>query len=913
MTLGNSGHQTVRGNVTKQGALRTTAQQSSRSFATQETSVPEEADVVIIGGGSIGTSTLYHLQKLGVNAVLVEGNELTSGTTWHSAGLLWQLAGMAGQMDTDIESIQYTKKLVSEVLPEETDDWAGWVNTGAIFACSSRERQISHNRVRLLAQAMYGIEAFDLTPDEAKDVHPLMRTDDLFGAVYVPGDGSVDPSALVRAYAKGAKQRGAKIFEKTRVTEILQEKGRVIGVKTNKGDIRTNKVVNCGGAWARKIADMAGVKCPLLAYKHAYVVTEEIEGLKGLPSIRDYDRSVYMKVSGGAFHIGGYEKNPIRIQTDDGWDMEDDFSFGLYDLDYDVFMCHLEAHINRVPAIEEAGIQSTCCGPESFTSDHRPLMGETPELQGFFLGCGLNSAGIMYSGGFGRELASWVATGRAKTDVFGFDVRRFHPDCAKSDNWLEERSHETYANQSIIPWSYDQPLGGRNVIKSHFHDDLVDRGCALIESHGYERPGWFPGAKTGETFGVLPYDFMGAYEDRATKHESDPYEKVIVDRLCNYHIHKDWESEHVACREAVAVFDTSAFGKLRVTGSDAPAAMEWLCSNKVAAPGATMYTTLCNAEGTVEADLTVSTLEGGDSFYMCTAGATKTRDLAHIRSVFRDANFDAVVEDVTQDVGILSIQGPRSRWVLEQLSDVDFGNDAFPFSTHQEIAVAGHDGVRAIRITFMGELGFELHVPRAACQDVYRSVMAAGESAGIRDAGYFATSSLSLEKGYRHWNQDLRCTDTPMQAGLGFTCKFKTDTPFLGRDALEAIRAMPHKGLNGRVACFTAGHVGEGESEVPLHGMEPIYRDGVWVGFLRTAGYGFSIESSIGYGWVHPPDGVDGQKTTSLKYLREGNYEIDSYEHGRVPAKYHAKAPFDPKGDRIKGIYDGDEPLVACE
>jgi sarcosine dehydrogenase len=897
------------------GLLRAAAEGggSTRGFsgaaATTAPSLPAEADAVIIGGGSIGTSTLYHLQKLGLNAVLIESQQLTSGTTWHSAGLLWQLAGMAGQMDTDIEFVQYTKRLVTEALPAECDeDWAGWVNQGAIFACSSRDRRISHNRVRMLASAMYGVEAHDVSPSEAKAIHPLMNVDDLHSAVHVPGDGTIDPSALVRAYARAAKRRGGKVFEGTRATAIHTQDGRVTGVSTTAGDIRTSKVINCGGVWGRKIASLAGVSCPLLAYKHAYVVTGPIEGLSGLPSIRDYDRAVYMKVAGDAFHIGGYERNPVRLQTSEGWEVEDDFAFGLFDLDYDVFGCHLEAHVHRVPAIEHAGIASTVNGPESFTPDHRPLMGESAELRGFYFGCGLNSAGILYSGGFGRELASWVATGRAKSDVFGFDINRFHPECVRSQKWLEERSHETYANQSIIPWAHDQPLAGRDVRTSPFHEELVQAGCVHVESHGFERPGWFEGARgasgsAASAFAVRPYDYLGAYE--TPPHATHPYHEAIQ-RVCSFEIHREWEAEHRACREAVAVFDTSAFGKLMVEGPDAAAAMEWLCSNTVAKPaGSTTYTALCNSDGTVEADLTVSALEGGSSFYLCTGGATATRDTSHIRRVIADGGYDAHVRDVSAEIGILSVQGPQSRELLQRLSTQqdDWSDDAFAFSTHRLVSIAGCADVRAVRITFMGELGWELHVPRQSCVAVHRALMDEGRALGIANAGYFATGSLSLEKGYRHWHSDLRVTDTPMAAGLGFTCKFKTDTPFLGREALEGICAEAHKGLNGRVACFTTGHLRDGEAAVPLHGMEPLYRDGVFAGFLRAAGFGFSLEASIGYAYILPPDGLHGEQMVSMDYLRSGSFEIDTFEHGRVAASFHAKAPFDPQGLRIRGDY----------
>jgi sarcosine dehydrogenase len=790
------------------------------------------------------------------------------------------------------------------------------------------------------------VEAYDLSPEDAKQVHPLMNVSDLVSALHLPGDGHIDPTALVRAYATVAKQRGAQICENTAVTGIETEHGRVVGIHTNAGYVKTSRVINCGGVWARKIADMAGVLCPMLAYKHAYIVTEEIPGLEGLPSIRDYNRSVYMKTSGRSLHIGGYEPNPVRLVTEDGaWDVEDGFAFGLYDLDYDSFAVHLDAHMNRVPAVEQAGIQSTVCGPESFTADHRPLMGESPELAGFYFGCGLNSAGIMYSGGFGRSLASWVATGKAEEDVYGFDVRRFHPECVRSEYWLAERSHETYANQSVIPWSHDQPIGGRGVRPSPFQAQLEAAGCAFVESHGMERPGWFE-TTSGSLLSIPKYDYLGAYSDDddndddeddqacSSNHkrsssppppppaDSSPY-AMAIKGLCNYGIHREWEAEHAACREAVVVFDTSAFGKLVVSGTHAAAAMEWLCSAHVAKPaGHTTYTTLCNASGGVEADLTVSVLEDGASFYLCTGGQTATRDLSWVTRVITDAGFDATVADRSDDLGILSIQGPRSRALLQELTAdtsaaEEWGNDAFPFATHREVVVAGHV-VRAVRVTFMGELGWELHISRGghdgdrdrACREVFAALHAAGARHGLRDAGYMATASLSLEKGYRHWHGDLRCTDSPMAAGLGFTCKFNTATPFLGRAALEEKKAASNKGLNGRVACFTAGHVADGEAPLPLHGMEPLYRDGRFAGFLRSAGFGFTVGASVGYGWIHAPDATeaagfaDGEDMVTLDFLRSGAWEVETFEHGRRPARFHTKAPLDPSGKRIRGEYD---------
>ena len=719
------------------------------------------------------------------------------------------------------------------------------------------------------------------------------------------------------AYTACAKKLGARVYEGVSVAGIEQADGAVTGVTTACGQvIHAPAVINCTGAWARKIGAMAGVDLPLLAYKHAYVVTEPIDGLEGLPSIRDYNAAVYMKTSGKSLHIGGYELDPIRLQTEDGWDMKDDFAFGLYDLDYEVFGCHLESHINRVPKVADVGIQSTVCGPESFTADHKPLMGECPSLKGFFVGCGLNSAGIMYSGGFGRALADWVVRGAPSIDIFSADVTRFHPECTGTARWLEERSHETYANQSIISWPHDQPLGGRNVRQSPLHGELEAAGCVFIESHGYERPGFFLQKghnESGHTAPVLDYDYYGAYGH--TKHQEYAYRKQI-EELCTFDTPTAWASEHKACRESTVVFDQSCFGKIVVSGFDAAPAMEWLCSNNVSKnAGHSTYTCMLSEAngGGVVADLVVSVMDTphiagfeansggmfsrcGSSFYVTTGSASKTHDLAHIRSAIAEGGFDCDISDESENFAILSVQGRHSRAIVEGMTGHELSDGTMPFSTHKVMSVCGGAHVvRVARLTFVGELGYELHVEAHAAVDVYSSLFATASQLGLplSNAGYKATASLALEKGYRHWHGDLRPTDNPFMTNLGFTCKLGTDTPFLGRVALEARRAEPDQGLTRRLACFTV------DKSVSLHGFEPVFRDGSCCGVLREAGFGFTVDASIGYGMVERTDGGPA----NLDYLRAGTYAIETAARGMIPAALHTLPLFDPNGDRVKGSY----------
>ncbi|XP_032993202.1 sarcosine dehydrogenase, mitochondrial isoform X2 [Lacerta agilis] len=744
---------------------RTTGQQTEKSVPYQKTlkeeapkgqgptkPVPASADVVVVGGGSLGCQTTYHLAKMGVtNVVLLERDRLTSGTTWHTAGLLWQLR----PSDVEVELLAHTRTVVSQDLEQETGLHTGWIQNGGLFIASNKQRLDEYKRLMSLGK-VYGIESYVLSPGETKDLYPLMNVDDLYGTLYVPKDGTMDPAGTCMTLARAATARGALVIENCPVIGIeLREDDlgarRVAAVVTDHGTIQTPCVVNCMGVWAQSLGKMAGVNVPLVAMHHAYVVTERIEGIQNMPNVRDHDTSVYLRLQGDALSVGGYESNPIFWE-----EVLDKFAFGLFDLDWDVFTQHIEGAINRVPVLEKTGIKSTVCGPESFTADHKPLMGEAPEVRGFFLGCGFNSAGMMLGGGCGKELAHWIIHGYPEKDMYGYDIRRFHHSLTNNNRWIRERSHESYAKNYSVVFPHDEPLAGRNMRKDPLYEELLQQGCVFQERHGWERPGWFHPKSEAP---VLEYDYYGAYDQ--TPHEDYEYNRLLSDEYTfdfppHHHVIRN---ECLTCRNALAVFDMSYFGKFYLIGPDAKRAADWLFTADVSKPsGATVYTCMLNMRGGVESDLTVSAIDPGtqdsplapafegDGYYLAIGGAVAQHNWSHIMAVLQDKKFQCQLIDQSEQLGMISIQGPYSRAVLQEVLETDLSNEAFPFSTHKLVKAAGCT-VRAMRLSFVGEMGWELHVPKEHCVRVYRSVMKAGARHGIINAGYRAIDSLSIEKG----------------------------------------------------------------------------------------------------------------------------------------------------------------------
>uniref|UniRef100_A0A8C4INK2 Sarcosine dehydrogenase, mitochondrial n=1 Tax=Dicentrarchus labrax TaxID=13489 RepID=A0A8C4INK2_DICLA len=845
--------------------------------------LPRSADVVVIGGGSLGCQTIYHLAKMGLtNVVLLERDRLTAGTTWHTAGLLWQLR----PSDVEVELLAHTRNVISKDLEEETGLHTGWIQNGGLFIASNKQRLDEYKRLMSLGK-VYGIESHVLSPAETKDLYPLMNVDDLYGTLYVPKDGTMDPAGTCTTLTRAASARGATVIENCPVTGIQVRTDdfgmkKVKAVETPHGTIETPCVVNCAGVWAAKLGEMAGVKVPLIAMHHAYVVTERIEGIQNMPNVRDHDASVYLRLQGDALSVGGYEQNPIFWE-----EVSDKFAFSLFDLDWDVFTQHIEGAINRVPALEQTGIKSTVCGPESFTADHKPLMGEAPEVRGFFLGCGFNSAGMMLGGGCGRELAHWIIHGRPEKDMYGYDIRRFHHSLTDNQRWIRERSHESYAKNYSVVFPFDEPLASRNMRKDPFHQVLTEQGCVFQERHGWERPGWFNKSKPAPVRHTLTLRTYCIYCTQAHARK-----KTLS---FNFRI----KSECLSCRNGVAVFDMSYFGKFYLTGPDAKKAADWLFTADVnKKPGSTVYTCMLNKRGGAEADLTVSRLEPGsanlplapesNAYYLAIGGGVAEHNWNHIRTVLQDQGFRCQLTDYSEDMGMISIQGPKSREVLQEVLEADLSNEAFPFSSHKVVKAAGHQ-VRAMRLSFVGELGWELHIPRDSCLPVYQAVMAAGAKHSIINSGYRAIDSLSIEKGYRHWHADLRPDDTPLEAGLAFTCKLKSSIPFQGRDRLEK---QKEEGLRRRIVCFTI------DEKVPMFGLEAIFRNGVPIGHLRRSDYGFFIDKTIAYGYIRNPDGG----VVSADFIKSGEFTLERMGV-TYKAKAHLKSPFDPENKRVKGIY----------
>uniref|UniRef100_A0A8C1LFD0 Sarcosine dehydrogenase n=1 Tax=Cyprinus carpio TaxID=7962 RepID=A0A8C1LFD0_CYPCA len=633
--------------------------------------LPKFADVVVIGGGSLGCQTLYHLCKLGMtNVVLLERDRLTTGTTWHTAGLLWQLR----PSDTELELLAHTRNVISSELEEETGLETGWIQNGGLFIASNKQRLDEYKRLMSLGKA-YGIESYVLSPAETKDLYPLMNVKDLYGTLYVPKDGTMDPAGTCTTLSRAATARGATVIENCPVTGIqvkVDDLGvkRVKEVETAYGTIQTPCVVNCAGVWATKLGKMAGVNVPLITMHHAYIVTERIEGIQNMPNVRDHDASVYLRLQGDALSVGGYEHNPIF------WDdVSDKFAFSLFDLDWDVFMQHIDGAVNRVPALEQTGIKSTVCGPE---------------IQSTFTGC------MMLGGGCGKELAHWFIHVRPEKNMYGYDIRRFHHSLTNNNRWIRERSHESYTKNYSVVFPFDEHLASRNMRKDPFHQVLQEQGCVFQERHGWERPGWFN--RDGH---VLDYDYYGAYD--VPKNTDYKYREILgKEYTFDFPPHHDVIcDECLTCRNAVAVFDMSYFGKFYLTGPDAKKAADWLFTADVnKAPGEDPCDVCL---GGVESDLTVSRLEpspahlpltpesNGEAYYLAIGGGVAQHNWSHIQAVLQDQGFRCTLIDHTEDMGMISsIQGHKSRELLQEVLDSDLSNDAFPFSTHKIVYAAGH-------------------------------------------------------------------------------------------------------------------------------------------------------------------------------------------------------------------------------
>jgi len=810
--------------------------------------LPTHARAVVIGGGIIGCSTAYHLAKLGWNDVVVlERGKLTCGSTFHAAGLVGQLRTSANVT----QLLKYSVELYA-ALEEDTGQATGWKMNGGLRLACNPARMIELKRQATTARS-FGLEMHLVGPSEAKTLWPLMNVDDLVGAAFLPTDGQANPSDLTQALAKGARMRGARFVEDCPVRAIRVEDGRVRGVATAEGDIECEVVVNCGGQWARDIGALAGVLVPVTSVQHQYMISEPIAGVpRTLPTLRDPDRRTYFKEEVGGLLMGGYEPEPIPWAVDG---IPAGFQFGLLDSNWEHFEPMMEAALARVPALETAGVRTLLNGPEAFTPDGNFILGEAPEVRGFFVGAGFNAFGIASGGGAGRALAEWIAAGDPPMDLWPVDIRRFGA-LHRDPQWVRNRTLEIYGKHYTVAWPHEEHESGRPLRVSPLYERLAERGACFGSKLGWERPNWF--APAG-----------GAARDTYSFERANWFEPV--------------GNEHRAARERVALFDSSSFAKFMLVGRDAEAALSWICANDVAkASGAVVYTQMLNRRGGIECDLTVSRL-AADRFYIVTGTAFATHDGAWIRANL-PAQLEAKLVDVTSAYATLALMGPRARDVLQAVTSTDVSNRTFPFATCGELSIGGAP-LQALRVTYVGELGWELHVPTEYAGSVYDALMRAGSPYGIANAGYRAIESLRLEKGYRAWGADIGPDHTPLEAGLGWAVKLAREVSFLGREALLAQR---RDGVKKRLACFTVD-----DPDVVLLGRETIYRNGDPVGWLTSGGYGYTIGKSIGYGYVRNASGVDDA------HLSSGDYELEVATE-RVPCRLHLRPPYDPRGERVR-------------
>jgi 4-methylaminobutanoate oxidase (formaldehyde-forming) len=811
--------------------------------------LPSSARAVIIGGGIIGASTAYHLGQLGwTDTVLLERAKLTSGSTWHAAGLVGQLRSNANITQLLGYSVDLYRRLEAE-----TGQATGWKMNGGLRLACNPERWTEVKRQATTARS-FGLEMHLLTPKEAQELWPLMDVGDVIGAAYLPTDGQANPSDIAQALAKGARKAGVAIHEDTAVTRIVVEDGRVRGVETDRGRIDCEVVVCCAGQWSRALAASVGVAVPLISVEHQYMITEPIAGVTPtLPTLRDPDRLTYWKEEVGGLVMGGYEPDPIPWATGG---IPEGFHFQLLDSNFDHFEQFMERAIGRVPALQTAGIKQLVNGPESFTPDGNFVLGEAPELRGFFVGAGFNAFGIASGGGAGMALAEWVVKGAPPFDLWPVDIRRFgrpHRDVA----WVRARTLEAYGKHYTIAWPGEEHASGRPCRRSPLYGRLREAGACFGEKLGWERPNWFADRLSGEQ----PRDIY-------TFGRPNWFDAVA--------------REHRAAREAAVLIDQTSFAKFVVQGPEAAAALGWICAGDVEKPvGRLTYTQMLNDRGGIEADLTVART-GRESFYVVTGTGFATHDLDWIAKGM-PAGARAEVVDVTSAFGVLSLMGPKARAILARVTAEDVSNAAFPFGHVRVLPIAGAP-VTALRVTYVGELGWELHVPTESVISVYEALMVAGREHGLVNAGYRAIETLRLEKGYRAWGAEIGPDHTPIEAGLGWAVKLRSNKPFRGR---EAVAAQVTGGVRKLLAGFSA------DPGVVLHGRETIYRDGERVGWLASGGFGHTVGRSIGYGYVRRAEGVD------RTWVAAGRYELEVATE-RVPCAVHLAPLWDPEGARIR-------------
>ena len=810
--------------------------------------MPRRAGVIVIGGGVIGCSIAYHLARSGQSDVLLlERRQITSGTTWHAAGLIGQLRPSINMTNL----ARYTRELYDR-LEGETGQATGYRRCGSFSIATDPERLEELKRSASMAR-VFGLQVDVVTPESIKERIPLLNTSDVLGGIHIPTDGYANAVDTTQALAKGARAAGARIVEQVPVTAMRTAQGRVTGVTTEQGEIDADCIVICTGMWTRDLAASIGVNVPLHACEHYYALFESVEGLDAsLPVVRDYDACTYFKYDAGKLLVGAFEPN-ARPWGADG--IPEDFSFDEIAGSFDHFEPILHGAMTRMPALEHAGIQKFFCGPESFTPDVRYHIGQAPEYANCFVAAGLNSIGLQSAGGIGKVVSEWILDGHPPADLWEVDIRRNMP-FQRNRKYLRERVSESLGLLYATHFPYRQFETARGVRRSPLHDRLCAAGACHGELAGWERPNWY-------ARGGMPASYEYSYR------------------------RQNWfecaAAEHRAVRENVGLFDQSSFAKFRLEGRDAVTVLNRVCANDIdVRPGRLVYTQWLNERGGIEADLTVTRLSE-NSFLVVTAAATEVKDFHWLKAhVPGDAH--CVPTNVTSAMGVISLMGPRSRELLQSLTPADLSNNAFRFATSREIEL-GYGLVRASRITYVGELGWELYIPTEFAAGVYEQIIAAGEDIGLSHAGYHALDSLRIEKAYRHWGHDITDEDSPLEAGLGFAVKFDKPGGFIGR---EALLRQKESGVARRLVQFRLL-----EPEPLLYHNEPIWYRNDIVGYIRSGNYGHTLGGSVGLGYV------EGIGRGDLHDSGAGAFEIE-VAGVRVPAEASLRPMYDPDNSRIR-------------
>ena len=791
---------------------------------TENVVCPQFAQVVIVGGGIAGVSTAYHLVKLGCrDVVLLEQGKLTCGTTWHAAGLVGQLRATRNATRMS----RYGIELYSS-LEAETGLATGWKQCGSLNVARTPERLTLLKRQMARAKS-FGIDFEFVSPAQAGAIYPILRTDDLSGAVWIPGDGKANPTDLTQSLARGARMRGARILEDVRATGVVSQRGAVEGIRWKsadaEGEIRCESIVNCGGQWAREFGRLAGVNVPLFSAEHFYVVTRPIAGVHaGFPVMRDPDGYIYYKEEVGGLVMGGFEPvaKPWNVPR-----IPDRFEFQLLPEDWEHFEILMTNAIHRTPCLETAGIKMLLNGPESFTVDGNFILGESPELRRYFVCAGFNSAGIANAGGAGRLMAEWIIGGGAPLDLWDVDIRRFAPFHANRAH-LSDRTAETLGLHYAMRWPREELATVRPLRRSPLYDRLKAKGAVFGSKLNWERANYF-----------LP---PGADEPPPTLGRPGWLPLVL--------------EEQRAAREQVAVFDQTSFSKFVLKGRDALDVLQRLCANDVdVAIGRMVYTAMLNERGGFESDLTITRL-GADSFFILTGSAQATRDADWINRHIGDGEFAALV-DVTSSYSVISVMGPLAATLLSRISADDIGKEALPFSATREIDV-GYARVRAARLSYIGGPGYELYVTTDQCATMYDALQSGGEDLGVRDAGYYTIDALRIEAGRRAWGAELGPDETPWEAGIGFAVKLDKHADFIGRQALLRQR---DQGAAKRLLTFTL----DDATAFPWGG-EPILMNGTNVGELTSAGYSRVRGRAVAMGYARSERALTDKEWLGAKY-----------------------------------------------